>query len=79
MHDNHNHKNVWDIDQPEFLKDALKSIQNGWLYVSPNKYPKHENILLQKAHKQWWDDLFKKNPIFVIDLDTLKLRPPKYK
>ena len=68
MTDNHNLKNVWDIKE---------SLERGWFYPSLN-YPKQKSELTEKAIKDWLD-LIKKDPIMVIDLDTLKFRPPKYK
>ena len=66
MTDNHNRKNVWDIKEP------------SWFYP-PMNYPKQKSELTEKALKEWLDYIKKKDPIMVIDLNTLKLRPPKYK
>jgi len=65
--DNHNRKNVWDI----------KESTDSWFY-SPVNYPRIKSTLTEKMHKEWLD-LIKKDPVMVIDLNTLKLRPPKYK
>ena len=37
-----------------------------------------KSTLTEKIHKEWLE-LFKRDPVMVIDLVTLKLRPPKYK
>ena len=57
------------LDDQKSLEELLKSGYN---------YPKQKSELTEKAIKDWLD-LIKKDPILVIDLDTLKLRPPKYK
>jgi len=41
-------------------------------------HPRIKSTLTEKIHKEWLE-LFKKDPVMVIDLYTLKLRPPKYK
>lgn len=41
-------------------------------------HPRIKSTLTEKIHKEWLE-LFKKDPVMVIDLNTLKLRPPKYK
>jgi len=46
------------------------------LWIS--NHPRIKNKLTEKIHKEWLE-LFKKDPVMVIDLNTLKLRPPKYK
>jgi len=47
------------------------------LFWSTN-HPRIKSTLTEKMHKEWLD-LIKKDPVMVIDLNTLKLRPPKYK
>lgn len=64
MTDNHNRKNVGDVKES--------------IFYSPLNYPKQKSELTEKAIKDWLD-LIKKDPVMVIDLNTLKLRPPKYK
>ena len=59
--------------QQKSLKEVFES---AWK-VSHN-YPKPESIHEKKIRESWMK-LIKKDPILVIDLDTLKLRPPKYK
>ena len=61
-------KNLSRKDQKS-LEESLKGGYN---------YPRQKGQLSEDAIKLW-SDLIKKDPIFVIDLDTLKLRPPKYK
>ena len=59
--------------QQKSLKEAFESSYNY-----PKNYPKPESIHEKKIRESWMK-LIKKDPILVIDLDTLKLRPPKYK
>jgi hypothetical protein len=59
----------------DFQYDITK---RGWFYP-PINYPKQKSELTEKAIKEWLDYINKKDPVMVIDLDTLKLRPPKYK
>ena len=58
-------------------KSIEESLERGWFYP-PMNYPKQKSELTAKAIKDWLD-LIKKDPVMVIDLNTLKLRPPKYK
>jgi hypothetical protein len=58
-------------------KSIEESLERGWFYP-PMNYPKQKSELTEKAIKDWLD-LIKKDPVMVIDLDTLKFRPPKYK
>lgn len=58
-------------------KSIEESLERGWFYP-PMNYPKQKSELTEKAIKEWLD-LIKKDPVMVIDLNTLKLRPPKYK
>ena len=58
-------------------KSIEESLECGWFYP-PINYPKQKSELTEKAIKEWLD-LIKKDPVMVIDLNTLRLRPPKYK
>jgi hypothetical protein len=58
-------------------KSIEESLERGWFYP-PMNYPKQKSELTEKAIKDWLD-LIKKDPVMVIDLNTLRLRPPKYK
>lgn len=55
-------------------KSLEESLKSGW---SVN-HPRHKSEMTQKSLKMI-QDWIKKDPVMVIDLDTLKLRPPKYK
>lgn len=59
-------------------KSIEESLERGWFYP-PINYPKQKSELTEKVIKEWLDYINKKDPVMVIDLDTLKLRPPKYK
>ena len=58
-------------------KSIEESLERGWFYP-PMNYPKQKSELTEKSLKEWLDSI-KKDPVMVIDLNTLKLRPPKYK
>jgi len=47
-------------------------------FYSPINHPRHKSEMTQKSLKMI-QDWIKKDPVMVIDLNTLKLRPPKYK
>lgn len=68
MTDNHNRKNVW---------DSKESLAPDCFY-SPINHPRIKSELTEKIHKEWLE-LYKRDPVMVIDLNTLRLRPPKYK
>ena len=62
---------------PEQCQKSLEeAFESAWK-VNYN-HPKPESIH-EKKIRESWTKLIKKDPILVIDLDTLKLRPPKYK
>lgn len=58
-------------------KSIEESLERGWFYP-PMNHPRIKSNETEKALKEWLDSI-KKDPVMVIDLDTLKLRPPKYK
>ena len=68
MPDNYNRKNVW---------DSKESLAPDCFY-QPINHPRHKSEMTQKSLKMI-EDWIKKDPVMVIDLHTLKLRPPKYK
>jgi len=72
--DNHNRKNVWDNPSLKDQKSIEESLISGW----PINYPRPKSELTEKAMKSLLE-LLKKDPVMVIDLNTLRLRPPKYK
>ena len=59
------------LNDSKSIKESLKS---GW----PVNHPRHKSEMTQKSLKMI-QDWIKKDPVMVIDLYTLKLRPPKYK
>lgn len=52
-------------------KSIEESLKGGY------NHPRQKSEMTEKQLKMIQDSL-KKDPIFVIDLNTLKLRPPKY-
>ena len=63
-------------DNPSLYNDQSieESLKSGW----PVNHPRPKSEMTQKSLKMI-QDWIKKDPVMVIDLYTLKLRPPKYK
>ena len=59
------------LNDSKSLEESLKS---GWKI----NHPRHKSELMEKNLKMIQDWMYK-DPVMVIDLNTLKLRPPKYK
>lgn len=57
------------LNDSKSIEESLKSGYN---------YPTHKSEMTEKSLKMI-QDWIRKNPVMVIDLETLQLRPPKYK